>query len=333
MDQMIDRLTTAFADYDAASVHVPARNGFNYDQPKPGLVEWMPVMVRNRHALMKLVSYHPSNPDDAGLPTILSSLSLIDITTGHMVAMADGTFLTALRTGAASAIATRLLADPNAKSVGLIGCGAQAVTQIHALSRVMPIELVLFWDKDSATRRSFTTRVTDLLPASTRYRETPLELIVPNVDVLCTATSISVGQGPLFEGDSVKEALHINAVGSDFPGKVEIPKTLLEKSTVIADFNEQAIVEGECQQLHPNQIGAELYSVLQDESYRDLRKLITVFDSTGWALEDLVAMELLVDWSEEFGLGREARFECIPLDPKNPYQLCAVLADASLYQK
>ncbi len=325
MDQMVERLQVAFEDFDPSRTEVPPRSGFHYESPQTGLIEWMPVMAKGEHALLKLVCYHPANPVQSGLPTILSSFALIDAATGHMIAISDGTFLTALRTGAASAVATRALAAAGGGALGIIGCGAQAVTQLHAISRVYPIELVLFWDTDSVARRSFPERMSGWLPSGTRLLETPIELIVPNVDVLCTATSVAVGEGPLFAHSMTRDGIHVNAVGSDFPGKVELPRELLEDSVVIPDFAGQALAEGECQQLDESLVGPELYEVLQGDGTDLLRGVRTVFDSTGWALEDLIAMEALVDWSEELGLGSEIQLECIPADPKNPY----VLADVS----
>lgn len=319
MDQIIDRLHRAFETYDPEKIEVPARSGFHYDSPQTGLIEWMPVMARNEHALMKLVCYHPMNPSQSNLPTILSTFALIDTANGHMIAISDGTFLTALRTGAASAVATRALAATDGGAVGMIGCGAQSISQLHALSRVYSVELVLFWDTDPLARRSFPGRVSEWLPPGTRLVETPTDLIVPNVDVLCTATSLAVGDGPLFEHGITRDALHINAVGSDFPGKVEIPSGLLDASVVIPDFAQQALIEGECQQLDSDQVGPELHKILQGTDRESLRRVRTVFDSTGWALEDLVAMEALVEWGKELDLGSEIRLESIPRDPKNPY--------------
>ena len=324
MDQMIERLQAAFEVFDPSSTEVPPRSGFHYESPQTGLIEWMPVMAKGEHALLKLVCYHPTNPVQSGLPTILSSFALIDAATGHMIAISDGTFLTALRTGAASAVATRALATVGGGAVGMIGCGAQAITQLHAISRVYPVKLVLFWDTDSDALRSFPERISRWLPAGTRLVETPIELIVPNVDVLCTATSIAVGEGPLFAHSMTRDGIHVNAVGSDFPGKVELPLELLEDSVVIPDFAAQALAEGECQQLDESLVGPELYEVLQGDRSDALRGVRTVFDSTGWALEDLVAMEALVEWSEELGLGSEIQLECIPPDPKNPYVLAEV---------
>ena len=124
--------------------------------------------------------------------------------------------------------------------------------------------------------------------------------------------------------------MHINAVGSDFPGKVELPSELLEASVVIPDFAQQALVEGECQQLDADKVGPELHTILQGADLTSFKRARTVFDSTGYALEDLVAMEALVEWGKELDLGREIELESIPRDPKNPYVFAQRAEDSAV---
>ena len=95
----------------------------------------MPIYKKGAEVVIKVVGYHPKNPKNFNLPTILSSISSYDTKTGHLMGIADGVLLTALRTGAASAVASELLAKPESTTLGLIGCGAQSITQLHALSR------------------------------------------------------------------------------------------------------------------------------------------------------------------------------------------------------
>ena len=143
MDELIDRLDKAFRSFDPQRTKVPVRSGFNYSLPRSGLLEWMPLLQSGEHVLMKMVGYHPHNPDLSGLPTILSDFSLYNATTGRLEAVVDGTLLTAFRTGAASAVASRFLGSPDSRVVGLIGCGAQAVTQLHAMTRVFDIQTIV----------------------------------------------------------------------------------------------------------------------------------------------------------------------------------------------
>ena len=142
MDMLIQKTTAAIEKFDTKHIDIPIRSGFNYDGENLGLIEMMPVHVKGSEVIIKVVGYHPSNPINYQLPTILSSISSYDTETGHLKAIADGVLLTALRTGAASAIATKRLATSDSSILGLIGCGAQAITQLHALSRLFEIKKV-----------------------------------------------------------------------------------------------------------------------------------------------------------------------------------------------
>ena len=153
MDALIVRLETAFCSVDSAT-EIPVRTGFHYDTPASGLIEWMPIKTPSGPMVIKVVGYHPSNPATHRLPSVISTLFAYDTTTGHLEAVMDGTLLTAMRTGAASAVASRWMARPDSCRLGLIGCGAQAVTQLHALSRLFTFEQVLIHDIDASAMAS-----------------------------------------------------------------------------------------------------------------------------------------------------------------------------------
>lgn len=318
MDQCIDRLRQALEEYDPELVDVRERDGFIYESPHPGLVEWMPVMDNHQRALVKLVGFHPRNPTLHFLPTILSTLCLYDLNTGHLLSMADGVFSTAVRTGAASAIATDLFATQSASVLGLVGCGAQAVTQMHAISRVRKLKKVLVFDVDDDAVSSFEHRANipgiEIIPVS-------IERLEAESDIICTVTSITPGHGPVLPGENLKPHVHINAVGSDLPGKCELPLHVVESGLVIPDFLAQALREGECQRLELDQIGPLLHEFMQDPGSSDeYRQSLTVFDSTGFALEDLVMMTVLRELCQQFDLGVQVDLENINvLDPRDPY--------------
>ncbi|MEO1655767.1 MAG: ornithine cyclodeaminase family protein, partial [Bacteroidota bacterium] len=320
MDQIIERLTQGIIQYNPKQTDIPARSGFNYQDPFPGLVEWMPLHQLGNKVVNKLVGYHPENPKHFDIPTILSTIAAYDTTTGHLLGLMDGVLPTALRTGAASAIATRALAHPQAKILGLIGCGAQALTQLHALSRVFDLQRVMIYDIDAPTQQTFPDRAA-LLSLPLSFEPSNIEDIIQSADIVCTATSIDVGAGPLFSHLGSKDHLHINAVGSDFPGKVELPLDFLTQSYVVPDFRAQAVVEGECQQLEAGQIGDDWTKILKDPSkYEFVKAQRTVFDSTGWALEDQLCFDLFFEYAEELGLGNWLEIEMMPEDAKNPYE-------------
>jgi ornithine cyclodeaminase/alanine dehydrogenase-like protein (mu-crystallin family) len=320
MDDLIDRLTQAFVDYDPEAYDCPPRTGFTYDEPYTGLVEWMPIMAQGSQATIKVVSYHPKNPQVHQLPTILATTSSYDTTSGHLIGLADSTFLTALRTGAASAVASQLLAQPVGGTIGMIGAGAQAITQLHALTRVFKLERALVCDIDPQASHSFAERVGFLGMPIEVVAPSQLNRLVQTVDILCTATSNNVGGGPVFDDVGGQPWLHINAVGSDFPGKTEVPLSLLQRSVVVPDFPEQAMKEGECQQLLPEQVGPSLVELVQRPSiYKHLTATTTVFDSTGWALEDKVALEMLMGYAVDLNIGHFLQIEGVSADPKDPY--------------
>ena len=320
MAMMIDRLQQACAGYDPEVDRVRERDGFHYRAPDAGLLEWMPSMRVGERVAIKMVGYHPHNPEKYDLPTILSTVSIYDPRSGHMTGLVDGTFLTCLRTGAASAVASRILARPDASVVGMVGCGAQAVTQLHALFQEFPVRRILIRDKDPAAEASLPDRLAPFLPDSVEVRSAPLDLMVQDADILVTATSEPPGAPPLFDQLQMHPWLHVNAVGSDFGGKAELPMGLLDQALVVPDDRAQAKREGECQRLSDEQIGPELWNLVQEaKHYRDFRDRLTVFDSTGWSLEDQVAGQMLIELAEEYQLGRRLRLERITRDPLNPY--------------
>jgi ornithine cyclodeaminase/alanine dehydrogenase-like protein (mu-crystallin family) len=322
MTTLVERLRTAIINYNSQELSIPVRSGFDYEKPEPGLIEWMPLYNHDEQGgkvLIKVVGYHPSNPGKFNLPTIVSTISVYDTGSGHLCALIDGALATAMRTAAASAVASKLMAKPTSSTLGLIGCGTQAVTQLHAISLCFKIDRVLFYDIDLNASSSFQQRCS-ALNLDIEFVSSNIEEIVRNSDILCTATSVDIGAGPLFSNIETKPHLHINAVGSDFPGKVEIPLELLQKSFVCPDFIGQAIIEGECQQLEQKDIGAELIEIVQNpDKYAYLQNERSVFDSTGWALEDQVVMNLFLECAFELGLGQELEIEHRPRDTKNPY--------------
>ena len=329
MDEMIQRLTDAIVSFDETQTRVRQRDGFHYREPELGLLEWMPVIQNGEATTIKVVGYHPMNPTLRELPTILSTISVYETATGHLSGLADGTFLTALRTGAASAVASRVLARPSSKILGLLGCGAQSITQLHALLRTFPIDQVLISDIRQHNVDTFEQRAMEFLPDLVEIKPVPLDTLMQTADIVCTSTSLGIDEGPLFEDIPTKPWLHINAVGSDFPGKVELPTALLRRALVCPDVRDQAVKEGECQVLAAEEIGPTLaHVVAHPGAYESWQEDLTVFDSTGWALGDQVAMKLLMGYADALGLGTKLALEDIGDDPLDPYRLGRKLPNA-----
>ncbi|MEU9850936.1 ornithine cyclodeaminase family protein [Streptomyces sp. NPDC047985] len=317
MDRMIERLHEAFVAYDTAEDATPARQGFLTGKERTGVLEWMPHHDSGQAITIKTVSYAPMNPARFGLPTILGTIARFDDETGHMVGLCDGVLPTAVRTGAASAVATRLLAHPDSKVVGLIGAGAQSVTQLHALSRVLDIEEVLVHDTAADHSASFAERAGFL---GLDISVVPLAELEARADVICTATSVDVGQGPVLDGRNLREHVHINAIGADLPGKFEVPSQVLKNALVCPDHVEQALREGECQQLDTDGLGPSLPGVCANPRLaKGAQDGWSVFDSTGFALEDHVAFDVFHEFARQYGIGWQVQLESVPGDSHNPY--------------
>jgi ornithine cyclodeaminase len=327
LDQLIERLRSTLAGLDESRFTTPDRTGFSYREPELGLIEWMPALEVGRRVAVKTVGYHPANPIRRRLPSVLATTSVYDTSDGSLRMVCEATLLTALRTGAASALATEVLAHPEASTLALVGCGAQAVTQAQAIVRVRPIERIVAHDTD---RRVAATLLRRLRAAGVTAQvalvgRDGLAQLVAEADVLCTCTTVDPGAGPVIPVVEHRPWLHINAVGADFPGKIELPTAYLDQALVCPDVPSQCLIEGECQQLSPDDLGPTLADLVRlgPELGRH-RHLPTVFDSTGWALQDLVAADLLGLHAERLGVGTVVDLQPSPsqhdrYDPYDPY--------------
>lgn len=325
-DELIERLRDAFERHDPEQIATFDRTGFHYTKPDLGLVEWMPAMDLGRLVSIKTVGYHPSNPVERATPSVLASTSLHDTSTGRLLALCEATFLTALRTGSASAVATDVLAVPDAATIGMVGCGAQAVTQIHAITRVRPIQRVIAFDTQEEVAATLPARLAALDGVEIEVVDgTDLDRLVAEADIICTATTVGIGDPAVVPDLPHRPWVHINAVGADFAGKRELHPAWLERSLVCPDVIEQCLIEGECQQLRREQLGPDLAALVQGrDEFAAHRDRPTIFDSTGWALQDLIAAELMLDHARRLGAGIEVDLQPTPRDPYDPYEFLRV---------
>ncbi|MEW1736409.1 hypothetical protein AB0346_10725 [Nocardia beijingensis] len=295
----------------------PPRSGFTKSGDTSGVIEFMPHHHKDGAVTMKTITYSPSNPGLYRLPTVLGFVCRIDENTGMPTVLADGVVLTAIRTGAASAIASRLLSSPDSELVGIVGAGAQAVTQLHGLKMVRNIAKVLVFDTDVARAANLERRASFL---DVEFEVASPERIIDSCDIICTATSVGVGAGPVLPDGMHREHLHINSIGADEVGKTELPVSLLRRSFVCVDHMEQARTEGESQQLAAEEIGPTLdYLCANPARAVEHQQDLTVFDSTGFAFEDHVALDVLLELSSSIGVGEKVSIVHNSADPFDPY--------------
>jgi alanine dehydrogenase len=256
---------------------------------------------------VKIVNVHPKNPEKYKLPTVMATIILIEPETGKPVAIMDGTWITNMRTGAAGGIAAKYLARKNSKIVGMVGAGTQARTQLLALNEIFKIEEVRVCAKNLAECERFKEDVKylglNILPKKN------VEDAVKGCDILVTTTPVTQ---PIVKNEWISEGMHINAIGADAPGKEELEPEILKRAKIIVDDFEQAWHSGEIN--IPAAKGmiskADIYAELGDiivgkKAGRESDEEITIFDSTGLAIQDLATATLVYKKAREKNLGFE----------------------------
>lgn len=258
------------------------------------------------YASIKNINMHPGNRD---LPSIVGTLTLFDPPTGMPLAIMDATAITRLRTGAAAGVATRLLARADAAVLSLIGAGNQAMTQIEAVLAVRPrINRVMVYDLDAERATRLALAATDRFRVVVQIAGSAEEA-VRAADVL---TTITPARAPIVEAEWVKPGTHINAIGADAAGKQELQSQLMASARVVVDEMEQATHSGEVNVpltegvLQASDIYAELGHIAAGAKAGRLNTSdVTVFDSTGLALQDLACAAHV--YRKVAGSGQELR--------------------------
>lgn len=312
MDEMISRVEEAFRRWHSFKM-VP-RVSFHYSH---GVMEAMPVSD-DKYYIVKIVNGHPENPSK-NLLTVVAVGLLADVETGYPLMLCDATLLTAFRTAATSAVATKYLARPNSKSLGIIGTGSQAEFQCIAISRVVPVNEVVFYDIDQLAMDKFEKNIQHI--GLETHRASSAGAVASAADILVTATAVR-GKHKVVSKKHVKPGTHINAIGGDAPGKTELDPCILFDAKVVVEYLEQAATEGEVQNITADKVYAELWEIVTGmKNGRVNEQEITVFDSVGIALEDWAALTYIYEKAQELDSGTNVRLLPKVLNPKDLFSL------------
>jgi ornithine cyclodeaminase/alanine dehydrogenase-like protein (mu-crystallin family) len=254
----------------------------------------------------KVNANFPGNPAQHNLPTIQGVIALFELGTGRPLALLDSIAITSLRTAAATAVAARHLARPDADVLTICGCGEQGRSQLRALARVCSVRLVLAFDTDPRRSRSYAeemsaelgiaVEVTEDLAAATRRSA---------IIVTCTpATRFIVAR------EQVPAGAFVAGVGADHPHKQELDPALLASSTVVADLLEQCATIGDLHHaieaglMTRGDVYAELAEIVAGlKAGRRSDAEVIVFDSTGTALQDVAAALVVCEKARAAGAG------------------------------
>jgi ornithine cyclodeaminase len=305
MPSAIAAMRAAFSGLSDGSAHVPVRTAV-HGGPVTTLI--MPGFLATPRALgAKVVSVAPANRD-RGVPVVQGVVLLVDPDTGAPSALLDGTWLTALRTGAASGLATDLLARAGSRVLGVIGAGAQARTQIAAVCAVRPIEEVRVVSRTRASAEALVDELVRELGGTVTARAVAdATAAVRGADIVVTATDSAT---PVLLDADVAPGTHVNAVGAYRPSMRELPGELVERARVVVDQVAAALDEaGDVLiPLREGRIVQEALVELGDvvlgrRPGRRSPAEITVFKSVGGAAQDLAVAALALERAEAGGIG------------------------------
>ncbi len=315
MRDAIAAMKEAYAALSDGRADVPLRSRVSIP-PHEGLTLIMPAFVQASESealAIKAVSLFPRNPA-RGLAYIQAAVLVLEPDTGRVLALLEGSALTAIRTGAASGAAIDLLARPESRVLAVMGAGTQAYSQLEAACTARKIEQVFVYDpsRDKAEVLAGEMAGRGPIPVAIHSAATAREA-VQHADIICTATTSLT---PVFDNNDVRAGTHISAVGSYTPDMQEVPAETIARAAVVVD-SRAACLEEAGDLIQPMRAGlfdashihAELGEiVLGRVAGRESAEQITYFKSVGVAVQDGMAARLALDNALKMNLGQEVSF-------------------------
>lgn len=307
MHKAIDAMERAFSSLSSGESYVPVRNVCRLPSNEL-LMLFKPAYVAEDNKVSLKIITQREKGCIPGIPTIQGIILVIDSVTGEILSLMDGEYITALRTGAASGLATRFFAPENAQIMALFGCGAQGKTQFEAVACERDIKKVFVFEKNSIRASRFIEEMGEKLGIEIIFSEDTSELA--KADIICTATN---SQKPLFSRDELKKGVHINAIGSFQPHMQELDPLLIRDAKVYVDQMEPCIKEsGDLIKpisegiIARNDIIGEIGDFcLNRIKGRESEDEITLFKSVGVAIQDYAVSIDVYNNSLEKSFGTE----------------------------
>ena len=251
-----------------------------------GVIELMPTSDGEAYGF-KYVNGHPKNTSE-GLQTVTAFGLLADVYTGYPTLLSEMTMLTAIRTAATSAMAAKHLAPRGAKTMAMIGNGAQSEFQTLAMKAIIGLEAVRLYDIDPEATEKAARNLEGMGVKVIKCKSAEESMEGAEIITTCTADKQCA---TILTDNMIGAGVHINAIGGDCPGKTELAAEILHRSDIFVEFPPQTRIEGEIQQLPQDHPVTELWQVITGQAKgRTSDKQITLFDSVGFAIEDFSAL-------------------------------------------
>tara|TARA_B100001093_G_C26694101_1_gene956108 strand:- start:310 stop:1179 length:870 start_codon:yes stop_codon:yes gene_type:complete len=280
-----------------------------------GVIELMPTSDGEMYGF-KYVNGHPKNTKD-GLQTVTAFGLLADVTTGYPVLLSEMTLLTALRTAATSAMAAKFLAPKGAKTMAMIGNGAQSEFQSLAMQALCGITHVRLYDIDPLATQKAAVHLAAAGLKVTACKTAQEAIEGAQIITTCTADK---QYATILTDNMVGSGVHINAIGGDCPGKTELHRDILLRSDIFVEFPPQTRIEGELQQLPDDYPVEQLWKVITGQTIgRRSDNQITLFDSVGFAIEDFSSLRYIRDLIKGTDFFSPLDMLADPDDPRDLY--------------
>ncbi|MEM3725660.1 MAG: alanine dehydrogenase [Candidatus Bathyarchaeia archaeon] len=310
MPEVMEAVEKAFKEKGLKRVQMPAKIYLFYKKYNGDLRAMPSYLEELDVSAVKIVNAHPDNRAKHGLPTVMAVIVLVDPKNGFPLAVMGGKTITDMRTGAAGGIAAKYLARKDSKVVAFVGAGAQARTQLMALLEVYgKLKEVRVWSRSEETRQAFMDEMEEAY--GRLFKFVPAETIkdaVEEADIVVTTTP---SRKPLVMNNMVSPGTHFNCIGADAPGKEELDPAILKRSRIVVDDWEQAAHSGEINVplsqgiITEKNVYAELGEVVAGlKRPREKKDEITIFVSTGLAIQDAVTAKIAYDKAVKKGTGR-----------------------------
>jgi ornithine cyclodeaminase/alanine dehydrogenase len=311
MREVMKVVENAFAQLAKGMVKMPLRTIIDIDKHK-GFVFYMPAYLEASDALaLKIVSLYEENLEKYGLPTILATIQLSDPKTGTPLALMEGGYITAMRTGGASGVATKYLARENSRVVGIVGAGVQARTQLWAIYEARDVEKAFVYDAVPGRARGYAEEMSERLGVNI-VPVGSAEKAVREADILITATT---AKEPVLNGNWLQPGTHINAIGWMGRDARELDSNTVKGAKLVVDCKEAVLAEsGDI--LIPIREGV----ITKDHIYAELGEIvigrkagrvsddeITLWKSVGLAIQDAATAKLAYEKAQEMSVGREIK--------------------------
>jgi len=307
MKSTLEAVESGFREMGLGNIEMPARVYLHFDK---GVLIAMPAYIKPLNAAgLKVVTVHPENPAKHNLPAVIARIILNDPDKGEPLAIMDGTYITALRTGAAGGVGIKYLSRKDSKTAGIIGLGVQGRSQLLGLMEVRDVEEVKVFDVIPAAKKKYVEEMSKEVSVDIKAVDSVADA-ARNSDIVITCTPSTK---PFLKGEMLEAGVHVSAIGADVSAKRELNTSVLTRADkLVVDFKAQAFVVGDFA------VPLKEGTVKEEDVYAELGEIvagkkkgrtsddeITLFKATGLAIQDVGTAYKVYQLAQERGIGIE----------------------------